>query len=190
MTERSIDQLARDLCDELGLPYESATRIAEALREAQVAVVLEGESQECATCPAMRLEIAERERLREEARRREKRLAHLEDAEVSRATCCAEHEWLLRNLLAVAHRDGGHHTEAVGLAQSAADAERAVADMLGEIDVMRPLTATLIAMVHRARERMDPKLAAGLGQDLDRVLADAGVDHRRSHDNRAQGGVG
>src|SRR5690606_22099037 len=81
----------------------------------------------------------------------------------------------LRNLLAVAHRDGGHHTEAVGLARSAADAERAVADMLGEIDVMRPLTATLIAMVRRARERMDPKLAAGLGQDLDRVLADAGI---------------
>jgi hypothetical protein len=33
---------------------------------------------------------------------------------------------MLRNLLAVIHGDGGHHTEAVGLERSIADAERRV----------------------------------------------------------------
>lgn len=37
---------------------------------------------------------------------------------------------LLHNLLARIHRDGGHHTEAVGLAQSVADADAAVVGWL------------------------------------------------------------
>ena len=37
-----------------------------------------------------------------------------------------DHEWLLLNLLAVAHRDGGQYTELAGLATSVVDALRIV----------------------------------------------------------------
>lgn len=39
-----------------------------------------------------------------------------------------------RHLLAVIHGDGGHHTEAVGIMQSLADAERRVTELRTEID--------------------------------------------------------
>jgi hypothetical protein len=41
-----------------------------------------------------------------------------------------EAERMLGNLLAIVHRDGGHHTERVGLAQSASDAHQAWADLI------------------------------------------------------------
>jgi hypothetical protein len=41
---------------------------------------------------------------------------------------------LLKNLLAVIHRDGGHHTEWVGLRQSISDAESEVVRLTRERD--------------------------------------------------------
>ena len=46
-------------------------------------------------------------------------------------------EDLLRNLLAVVHRDGGHHTEAVGLDQSVEDAIQVYYRLQG-LDVLDP----------------------------------------------------
>lgn len=40
------------------------------------------------------------------------------------------------SLLAVIHRDGGHHTAAVGLAQSCKDAEKVVLDMRDKMQAM------------------------------------------------------
>lgn len=39
----------------------------------------------------------------------------------------------IRDLLAVIHRDGGHHTEAVGLDQSITDAQAAVCELKREL---------------------------------------------------------
>jgi len=44
---------------------------------------------------------------------------------------------MLRNLLASIHRDGGHHTEKVGLAQSFKDADERVATLNAESDERR-----------------------------------------------------
>jgi vancomycin resistance protein YoaR len=40
----------------------------------------------------------------------------------------------LGNLLAVIHRDGGHHTEAVGVEQSVADAHKVWAGLIGSLE--------------------------------------------------------
>jgi hypothetical protein len=40
----------------------------------------------------------------------------------------------LGNLLAVIHRDGGHHTEAVGVEQSVADAHKVWADLISALE--------------------------------------------------------
>ena len=47
------------------------------------------------------------------------------------------------NLLARIHRDGGHHTDAVGLVQSLADADKKVAMMNSENDQLKAEVARL-----------------------------------------------
>lgn len=44
---------------------------------------------------------------------------------------------LLKELLAIIHRDGGHHTELVGLKQSWKDAKKKVPEAYGDIDDLR-----------------------------------------------------
>lgn len=46
-------------------------------------------------------------------------------------------EKMLRELLAVIHRDGGHHTNNVGLKQSWKDAMQRVSDAYGDISELR-----------------------------------------------------
>jgi hypothetical protein len=58
----------------------------------------------------------------------------------------------LRDLLAVIHCDGGHHTEAVGLDQSIKDAQAAVCELKRELAMAKrePLTDERIAEIQRA----------------------------------------
>lgn len=70
----------------------------------------------------------------------------------------------LRDLLAVIHCDGGHHTEAVGLDQSIKDAQAAVCELKRELAMAKrePLTyeqmrAVLIAEARRIAEQAGEK---------------------------------
>jgi len=67
-----------------------------------------------------------------------------------------------RNLLAVLHRDGGQHTEAVGFVQSCLDAEQAYYALRAEIERLTSETATRL----EAMKDCDKTIVA-LGAKLD-----------------------
>lgn len=92
------------------------------------------------------------------------------------------------NLLAVIHRDGGHHTAAVGWAQSLTDAESAIHDsrlkhdtLVTEVETLRAAGHALLAE-RTALKAIGTRIEACVeGPDLDALIAE-GVEATARYD--------
>jgi hypothetical protein len=107
----------------------------------------------------------------------------------ARLDCPPDHEARLNatlNLLAVIHRDGGHHTERVGVLQSLADAQALVPKERGDVDrqleTFRTIRTALLVRIDQLKEEVQrltavaEERAGAIGRDIGTSIV-AAIEH-------------